>query len=484
MPVDSFHPDYTAKITRWTKNRDAYEGEDAVKSKNQTYLVAPGGFTTDDYNRYLTRAKWYGATARTVQGLNGAIFQKDPVIEASTAVELHLKNITLTGIPAVLFASTLFDQVQIGRYGVLLDYDESMKRPKWCGYPAESIINWHQSYESGNPVLSKVVFKETHERVRDGYEIEHVTRYRECRLNENGAYEVAVFEEIGDSQNRGMAMVESYIPTRRGKMLDFIPFQFFGAEDLTPAVSRSPLDDLVDVNYAYYRHSADYEHGLFLTGVPTPVVTGHSLDEGQRLPIGSLAAWVFPNPEAKAFLLEYQGHGLQSHERAMANDKVEMATLGARLLEEQPTTAETLGAIQIRHSGETGSLRSMANLASEGLTRVLRWHHWWNGDTENLDDERFNFTLNTDFSTTRLDPQELQALMQLWQGGGISKQTLFWNLKQGEIIPAENEYEDEEAMIEAQEPARIPFGENPEEEDEDEETQTEDEDEEEAVEAA
>jgi len=215
------------------------------------------------------------------------------------------------------------------------------------------------------------------------------------------------------------------------------------------------------VNYAYYRHSADYEHGLFLTGVPTPVVTGHSLDEGQRLPIGSLAAWVFPNPEAKAFLLEYQGHGLQSHERAMDNDKAEMATLGARMLEEQPNTQETLGAVELRHSGETGSLRSLANLVSEGLTRVLRWHHWWNGDTEQLDDERFTYTLNTDFSTVRLDPQELQALMQLWQAGAISKQTLFWNLKQGELIPAETEYEDEESLIEVQAPARIPFGEAP-----------------------
>jgi hypothetical protein len=121
----------------------------------------------------------------------------------------------------------------------------------------------------------------------------------------------------------------------------------------------------------------------------------------------------------------------------------------------------------------------MANLASEGLTKILRWHHWWNGDTESLEDERFNFTLNTDFSTTRLDPQELQALMQLWQGGAISKQTLYFNLQQGEIIPPERIFEEEESMIETQEPARIPFGETPEEEPE-----PEDDDEEETVAAA
>lgn len=461
MAIDSLHPDYAAKIGRWNKNSDAAEGEDAVKSRGETYLVAPGGFTSDDYDRYKMRAKWYGATRRTMQGMGGAVFQKDPDVESSTAVAEQLQNVTLTGISDVLFASRLFDRVLITRYGVLLDFDDRLMRPKWCGYPAASIVNWHETEVDGNPVLSLVVLQEVSDRMLADFTIERSTRYRVLRLNEDGLYEVSIHQLVGRGQQQVMMQTEGYIPTRRGMALDFIPFQFFGAEDLTPAVSRAPLDDLIDVNYAYYRHSADYEHGLFLTGVPTPVVTGHSLDEGQRLPIGSLAAWVFPNPDAKAFLLEYQGHGLQSHERAMTNDKQEMATLGARMLEEQPNTQETLGAVQMRHSGETGSLRSLANLVSEGLTRVLRWHHWWNGDTEQVDDERFSYTLNTDFSTTRLDPQELQALMQLWQAGAISKETLFWNLKQGEIIPAENEYEDEEGMIEVQEPARIPFGEEP-----------------------
>jgi len=485
MPVDTVHPDYSRKIARWAKNRDAYEGEDAIKAHARDYLPSPGGFEPEDYNRYVVRAKWYGATARTVQGLTGAIFQKEPVIEASTAVEDHLKNITLTGVSAELLASTVVSDVQLlGRYGVLLDYDRDLRRPYWSGVPAECVINWHETYMGGQPRLSLVVLKEQRFEMRSTYEIEVVYRYRVCFINADGQYEVEIYETGGTEQNRHMMQVEGYIPTRRDRPLDFIPFQFFGATDLMPSIAKAPMDDMVDINYSYFRHSADYEHGLFLTGLPTPVITGYDLPEGKRVMLGSLAAWVLPPFEAKAYLLEYQGHGLESHERAMTNDKIEMATLGARLLEEQPVTVETLGAVQIRHSGETGSLRSVANLTSEGLTRMLRWHHWWNGDTENIDDEQYSFTLNTDFSTTRLSPQELQALMQLWQGGGISKETLFWNLKQGEIIPAENEYEDEEAMIEAQAPARLPFAEDPEQEDEDDEDDVEEEETEGETEAA
>ena len=156
--------------------------------------------------------------------------------------------------------------------------------------------------------------------------------------------------------------------------------------------------------------------------------------------------------------MEYQGMGLQSHERAMENDKIEMATLGARLLEERPDVQETLGAVQLRHSGDTGSLRSLANLTSQGLTQVLQWHHYWDGQTENTSDAAYEMLLNTDFVSARLSSQDLQALTLAWQQGGISQETYLWNLRQGEILPPDIDPEDEIRRIETTPPARLPFG--------------------------
>lgn len=469
MPIDSPHPDYSDKLARWQKNRDASLGEDVIKSRGQAYLLGPGGYTDAEYTRYVQRAKWFGATARTIAGTVGAVMQKNPTIESSPQVDDHLQNVTLTGIDAVSMAGKILAENELqGRYGVLLDYSAELRRPYWNGFACESIISWHEVYIGGEPKLMMVTLKECVERM-DGDEIKRVDRYRRCHINADGQYEVVVYEESSDVSNGRMRMseVERYFPTRRLRALDFIPIVIFGSEDLTPSVDKGPLDDLIDVNFAYYRHSADYEHALFLTALPKYVITGHSLPEGERVPVGSMDAWVFPNPDARAYLLEFQGQGLQSHERAVASDKLEMATLGARLLEEAPTTQETLGAVQLRHSGETGRLKTLANLVSQGLTKLLRWHHWWHGVSENLNDERFSFTLNTDFSTSRLQPQELQALMQLWQGGAISRETLFWNLKQGEIVPDERTAEDEQALIELEAPARIPFGDIPQEQGED-----------------
>lgn len=463
MPADSRHPDYTAKIARWTMNEDAFIGEDAVKSQGQTYVTSPSGFADAEYIRYISRGKWFGATARTIAGTTGAVFQKPPAIEATPEVEQHMQNITLSGISSDVFASDLFSQVQlIGRFGVLLDFNASLRRPYWVGYRARDIINWRIETIDGIPTLTMVVVEEIVDEPVDQFEVIRQCRYRVHHINEDGNYQVSVFNESMIAGRRVVQQTEIYIPTRRLRPLDFIPFQFFGATDLTPSITKGPLDDLVNVNYSYYRHSVDFEQGLYLTAMPKYVITGHSLAEGEQVPVGSLSAWTFPNPEARATILEFAGQGLQSHERAMETDKQEMAILGARLLEDMPSTQETLGAVALRHAGESGSLKSIANLVSEGLTKVLRLHHWWHGASENTNDERFNFALNTDFSTTKLQPQELQALMALWQGGAISKQTLFWNLKQGEVIPAENEFEDEESLIEVEAPARLPFGEEPE----------------------
>lgn len=478
MPIDSRHPDYSSKLSRWARNRDAYEGEDMVRANAEATLFGPGGLDDAEFTRYKSRAKWFNATARTVEGLNGLIFQKPPEIQASPQVEEHLENVTLTGMPAIALASRALSEVQLmGRYGILLDYDNTLFRPYWSGIPCESIINWHESYVGGQPKLVMLVIKEYVDRMSSDYEIERIDRYRLCHINPAGQYEVILFEEFTEIANgrRFMTEVERYIPTRRLRPLDFIPFQFFGAYDLTPAVAKGPLDDLVNINYSYYRHSADYEQALFLTAMPKWVITGHNLNEGERVPVGSMDAWVFPNPEAKAYLVDFPGQGLGSHERAIEADKQEMATLGARLLEETPGVQETLGAVQLRHSGETGNLKSITNLISRGLTNLLRWHSWWNGNTENVEDERFSFSLNTDLSTTRLTPQEMQALVGLWQAGAISKRTLFHNLESGEIIPPETTFEDEEALIELEAPARIPFGETEQEPEEADEQETDEE---------
>ena len=72
--------------------------------------------------------------------------------------------------------------------------------------------------------------------------------------------------------------------------------------------------------------------------------------------------------------------------------------------------------------------------------------HAWAGLKE------VKIALNKDFLPSKMTPQEIQAITALWMSNGISSNTLFYNLQQGEIIPEGITFEDEQAQISEQSP--------------------------------
>ena len=119
-----------------------------------------------------------------------------------------------------------------------------------------------------------------------------------------------------------------------------------------------------------------------------------------------------------------------------------MAILGARMLEVQKRGVETADTASIHRKGEESILSSIAQVISMGMTRALGWFSQWAGADANV-----QFEINRDFYPVEMTPQELTSLIAAWQTGGISKQVLFDNLKQGEIIASEVSFEEEEARI-------------------------------------
>lgn len=87
-------------------------------------------------------------------------------------------------------------------------------------------------------------------------------------------------------------------------------------------------------------------------------------------------------------------------------------------------------------------LASISQSISIGLTHVLeRLRDWSNvsGDVK--------IGINRDFLPNSMTAQDLQALVQSWQAGAISQQTLFSNLQAGDIIASDVTYDDEKERI-------------------------------------
>lgn len=454
---DYIHPDYKHWAEKWKRCRDAVRGQDAVHAAGTQYLPRLTEQTEVEYDAYLKRTPYFNATGRTLNGLLGMVFRKDPHTEVPVAMEPYLEDITLSGLTMNGMARQVLSEVEeVGRCGVLVEFPRvdqqptnlaqalaANLRPYATLYKAESIINWRVQRINNQMMPTLIVLAEQVEQMGVFYS-EMVDQIRVLTLA-SGFYEVVLYQRTSTSGD--YVEVDRFTPLMNGQPMGMIPFYAFGPDELSLTVQCPPMLDLVDLNLSHYRTNADLEHGAHFTGLPTPMLAGFQFGENEAFRIGSGAGVVSPDPSAKWGFLEFTGQGLGALERLLDRKEAQMAAIGARMLAPEKAQAEAAQTVMLRHGGETSILASQARLVSVGLQQMLDLMRTWAGIAGEC-----VYRLNTDYMPVKMTAQELTALVQSWQSGAISKQTLFYNLQEGEIIQSEKTFADQEEEMEMQGP--------------------------------
>lgn len=453
MPVQFTNPQYDKYLSEWRKCRDAVAGQRAVHDAGELYLPKLDDQLNENYQAYKNRALFYEATGRTVQGLDGMVFRKPANIEPNTMAEF-LEDVTATGVNLESFSKFLVRELlTVNRGGILLDFTNvdttgmtvaearaAGSRPFMKFYAAEAIINW----QVGNRI-EQVRLKEEYQAGGDEFTPEFKEQIRVLDLDESGLYVQRIFRKSEVAGKDEWVEVEVIQPMVNGNRLDYIPWIFCDVDGQQGDIQQPHLMGLVNVNLSHYKNSADLEHGAHFTGLPTPVVTGFqsydSKGDSKEMKIGSQSAWIIPDPSATAFYLEFEGKGLDTLKELMQSKEDKMASLGAQMLTPESRRNEAAETAAIRHLGENSILSSVAQTVSDLLNDALEII----GDWLNLTPATIE--LNTDFLPIPMTPQMLQQLVASWQSGAISSQTLFENLKAGEIIDSKKSYEDEQDEI-------------------------------------
>jgi hypothetical protein len=464
MPVNTPNEEYTAHTAQWTRIRDAITGQDAVSLKASSYLRRPDSMSRSDFSQYAEAASWFPATSRTVAGLVGAVFRKEPTTDVPDPNVLD--DITGTGQDVITFAKALTSEVlSMGRAGVLVDVANGT--PYLARYIAESILNVRTATVDGRPVVSLIVLQENAKRPKqeDRFMTETVERFRVLELARpegggNPVYMVSVFERrTGRRMGEEFVLIEGpIVPVRRGKPLDYIPFFFFGPTDLSPSIEQSPILGLVDVNISHYRTSAEHENSLWYAGTPQYVVSGQWAggESPNELQVGAMSVWLLEK-DGRAEVLQGSAENVGALREALEDKERRMSVLGARLLEpQQKGGVEAAEAIALRHRGEESILASVAATVSKGMTRALKTLFWWFGG----DNPKVSFELNRDFLPATMPPEGVVKLVSAWTSGGIGGKALFRQLQDGERIPAEWEFDDFTDDIEQHGPGELFMGRN------------------------
>ncbi|MBO9602556.1 MAG: DUF4055 domain-containing protein [Novosphingobium sp.] len=462
--VDTPHKHYGTYAAKWQRCRDASDGQDKIHAKGETYLPKLKDQAPADYDAYRKRAVFYNATWRTLDALRGMLFRKDPQTALPAKVEGYASDIDMAGTSLMTFAREVaLEVLEVGRFGILVDHPAAPAgvtamsvaaaeaqglRPTLQAYKAESIINWQYARVKNRWMLVQVRLKEEVSEPDGEWGETCVDQIRVLELVE-GAYRQRLFRKA-DGEKGEWVQTDEITPTMNGAPLGFIPFYIVGPDGVDARLDEPPMIDLVDLNLAHYRVTADYEHGCHFTGLPTAVVSGYMPpDTASPLYIGSTAAWVFPDPNAKATFLEFTGQGLSALVSNLDRKEQQMAIIGARMLFAEKRQVEAAETAAIHRTGEASVLASIAMGVSEGIEQALTVFAQWCGVAGEV-----VYQLNRDFNPAMLDAQQLTALLKAVQAGQMSEQEFFDLMQRGDLIDSEQSFEAHKEQIGVVEPVR------------------------------
>tara|TARA_R110000822_G_scaffold303522_2_gene428229 strand:- start:1549 stop:2973 length:1425 start_codon:yes stop_codon:yes gene_type:complete len=466
MSTDVKEPrlEYSNALPGVVRNRAAIAGGRAVKAGGVTFLTPLASMccnTTYDtnglgtisytanltiegqaaYNKYLDNAYFYAATQRTVDGLVGLIFSKDPSkSELPTQVEYikenadgkgsSLRDLSKAGCREAFtsdWSGYLVARPSTPEGSSEKDVEDNNLRPKLLHYKFENIINWDYEVVNNVEKLSLLILKESTTK-RDGFKVENEAQYRVLELKE-GIYHQSVYDKDG-----GLISLSEPVVIN-GQNSDEIPF--FWVEE--PSNNEAPINGLVDANFQHYNLYADYGGKLHYSSFVIYTETGAEANANNLM--GNGVKWNNRNPDAKFEVLQPDGSS-DGHRIALQDMEQRMAALGAEQLKPRVSGAESAEAKGLDQVAQNSTTADVAMTVSDALTKAINFASRWMGGEENTE-----YELNTDYNPTSMDAQTLRELFAVYLGGGITYETFYSNLQRGEFARPDKTAEEEKEGI-------------------------------------
>lgn len=434
---------YQRQIEDTTFCRVVYGGTKVVRAVGSELLPQFPAEEDEDYKRRLKRAVIFNAFKRTVHGLVGMAFRKEPtwsVLPDERTAEETL-NIDLLGHEVSVFArERAIDAFIDGHTWILVDYPRTETqatsraqelaaglRPYWVPILKQDAINvQYEQGPDGQPVLTLFAYKYEKTRPHDEFGEEVVTAIRVLRPGS--------FQEWERNKD-GWVMVDEGVVT-----LPIIPVAFVPSNETMPFESDPPLLDLAYENIDHYQIRSDHRWAAMFASVPLPVFFNM---KPEQVVWGANRALFAQAENADAKLLESSGASLESTRLDLKDSEARMAALGLQMLVGEKRAAETAQAKLIGKSESDSVLAAMVTAVENGLNRALAIHAMWTNAAQ------AKISLNNDFHDLQFAPAQVSALSQMVSLGQLSLETMWSALVKGEVLPDDFDPEVERVMLDA-----------------------------------
>ena len=411
----------------WFLIETLLSGTYGMRKKHRTYLPQEPRELDESYDNRLRRSVLAPYYVRLERMLAGMLTRKPVRLsDVSDVITEQLFDVDLQGNDLNVWTyETARKCIRYGHVGVLVDAPAAGQngRPYWVTYTPRDIIGWRYELEDGRQRLVQLRLSEKLI-VPDGLygekEVEQV------RVLTPGAFEIHQKNERGE-----------FVVVNSGQTsLTEIPFSVAYSNRMNFFESRPPLADIAELNLKQYQVQSDLDNQLHISAVPMLAFYGFP-QATEEVSAGPGEAIAFP-ADGRAEYIEPGGKSYDAQFKRLEQIAQQINELGLAAVLGQKLSAETAEAKKIDRSQGDSAIMVVAQQMQDLIDNSLSLH------AEYMQERNPGSCLvNRDFLASRLEPQEIQALLQLYNAGSITQKTLLDQLAEGEVLGDEFDVEEE-----------------------------------------
>jgi hypothetical protein len=412
----------------WVLIEDLIGGTYEMRRRHRRYLPQEPRELDESYDNRLARSVLAPYYVRLERMLAGMLTRKPVRLnDVSDLVREQLFDVDLLGNDLNVWTyETARKMVRYGHVGVLVDAPASGEngRPYWVSYTPRDILGWRTELKDGQQQLSQLRLLERVV-VPDGLygekEVEQV------RVLTPGAFEI----HRRDEKTSGFEVFDSGTTT-----LDRIPFSVAYSNRINFMESRPPMEDIAELNLKAYQIQSDLDNQLHICAVPMLAFFGFP-SAAEEVSAGPGEAIAFPS-EGRAEYIEPSGNSFEAQFKRLEQIAYQINELGLSAVLGQKLSAETAEAKRIDRSQGDSTMMVIAQNMQDMIDNCLTYHAQY----LNIPEAGSSY-VNRDFLGSRLEPAEIQSLLQLYTAGTITQKTLLDQLSEGEVLGDDFDVEEE-----------------------------------------
>jgi len=416
--VDSPNTAWVNMEPHWELLEALQGGTFAIRKGHRKYLPQEPREQDSSYDVRLQRSVCSPYTIRIERMLAGMLTRKPVRLDDVTdQIREQLFDVDLQGndLQSWLFSTSKLC-LRYGHVGVLVDAPKAGDngRPYWISYSPKDILGWRHELTDGQQKLTQLRLSEKI-LVPDGLYGEK--QVEQVRVLTPGAFEIFQKDQKGDFR----------VVDEGTTSLSEIPFSVAYSNRTGVLESFPPLADIAELNLQHYQVQSDLSNQLHISAVPLLALFGFP-QSAEEISAGPGEAFALPET-ARAEFIEPAGNSYDAQFRRLDQIVEQINELGLAAVMGAKLSAETAESKRIDRSQGDSTMMVVAQQMQDMIDNCLRFH------ADYLQESQAGSSLvNRDFMGARLEPQEIQALLQLYTAGTVTQETLLLQLEAGEVL--------------------------------------------------